>query len=91
MPAIIDSSPACITTSGAIPADDSTLILQANYKDCPGYDVGPARLWADGILRPALLRADLHRHFVTIAVLIAWSSLRTGGLSDTSARGKARG
>jgi hypothetical protein len=39
MPAIIDSSPSCVTNNeGAEPADDSAdFILQANYQDCAGF------------------------------------------------------
>ena len=51
MPAIIDSSPACIThNSGAIPADDSAdFILQANFKDCAGImTFGPGSTYGEG-------------------------------------------
>ena len=48
MPAIIDSSPSCIThNSGALPADDSAdFILQANYENCAGImTFGPGTVY----------------------------------------------
>ena len=77
MPAIIDSSPSCIThNTGAVPADDSTdFILQANYQNCagimtfgPGSTYGPDGSGAAGAYY-ALTYIGI---FVTIAVLIGW-------------------
>ena len=77
MPAIIDSSPSCIThNTGAIPADDSTdFILQANYQNCagimtfgPGSTYGPDGSGAAGAYY-ALTYIGI---FVTIAVLVGW-------------------
>jgi hypothetical protein len=77
MPAIIDSSPACIThNSGAIPADDSAdFILQANYKDCAGImTFGPGTVYGpDGHSAASAYYALTYIGiFVTIAVLIGW-------------------
>src|ERR687895_448561 len=50
MPAIIDSSPSCVTNNeGMEPADDSAdFILQANYEDCAGFmTFGPGSTYGD--------------------------------------------
>jgi hypothetical protein len=50
MPAIIDSSPSCVTSvDGAQPADDSAdFILQAAYEDCAGFmTYGPGSTYGD--------------------------------------------
>jgi hypothetical protein len=50
MPALIDSSPACVVSrEGAEPADDSVdFILQANYEDCAGImTFGPGSTYGD--------------------------------------------
>ena len=77
MPAIIDSSPACIThNTGAVPADDSLdFILQANYKDCAGImTFGPGTVYGpDGSSAASAYYALTYIGiFVTIAVLIGW-------------------
>ena len=81
MPAIIDSSPACVThNTGAIPADDSTdFILQANYKDCAGFmTFGPGTVYGpDGHSAAGAYYALTYIGiFVTIAVLIGVGRLR---------------
>ncbi|HEY6636850.1 MAG TPA: hypothetical protein VIZ61_04125 [Solirubrobacterales bacterium] len=77
MPAIIDSSPACIThNTGAVPADDSAdFILQANFQDCAGImTFGPGTVYGpDGNSAASAYYALTYIGiFVTIAVLIAW-------------------
>jgi hypothetical protein len=50
MPALIDSSPSCVTNAeGATPADDSAdFILQARYEDCAGFmTFGPGSTYGD--------------------------------------------
>jgi hypothetical protein len=50
MPALIDSSPACVVSNEvAEPADDSAdFILQANYEDCAGFmTFGPGSTYGD--------------------------------------------
>lgn len=50
MPAIIDSSPSCVTNNeGAQPADDvADFILQANYEDCAGFmTFGPGSTYGE--------------------------------------------
>jgi hypothetical protein len=50
MPAIIDSSPSCVTNNeGMEPADDSAdFILQANYEDCAGFmTFGPGSTYGE--------------------------------------------
>jgi len=50
MPALIDSSPACVVSNeSAEPADDSAdFILQANYEDCLGFmTFGPGSTYGD--------------------------------------------
>src|ERR671915_2328079 len=77
MPAIIDSSPNCVTNNeGAEPADDSAdFILQANYEECAGFgtfmpgstygDEGAAAETAYYVLVGLGIA-------VTVAALIAW-------------------
>jgi hypothetical protein len=51
MPAIIDSSPDCVTNvEGAKPADDAAdFIIQANYQDCAGFmTFGPGSTYGEG-------------------------------------------
>jgi hypothetical protein len=50
MPAIIDSSPSCVTSvDGAQPADDSAdFILQAAYENCAGFmTFGPGSTYGE--------------------------------------------
>jgi hypothetical protein len=50
MPAIIDSSPSCVTSvGGAEPADDSAdFILQAAYENCAGFmTFGPGSTYGE--------------------------------------------
>jgi hypothetical protein len=50
MPAIIDSSPDCVTNvEGMKPADDvADFILQANYEDCAGFmTFGPGSTYGE--------------------------------------------
>ncbi len=51
MPAIINSSPECVTNvEGAKPADDAAdFIIQANYQDCAGFmTFGPGTTYGEG-------------------------------------------
>jgi hypothetical protein len=77
MPAVIDSSPDCVTSvEGAEPADDSAdFILQANYEDCAGFmTFGPGTTYGEGGAA-----ADTAYYVLTwigiafmVAALIAW-------------------
>jgi hypothetical protein len=58
MPAVIDTSPACVnetegyvTDDGTGVADDADFILQANYADCAGFmTMGPGSTYGeDGV------------------------------------------
>ena len=96
MPAIIDSSPACVThNQGAIPADDSTdFILQANYKDCAGFmTFGPGTVYGpDGHSAAGAYYALTYIGiFVTIAVLVGWIVYENRRLDPIRPRQKDRG
>src|SRR5918998_3620392 len=77
MPAIIDSSPSCVTNNeGMEPADDSAdFILQANYQDCAGFmTFGPGSTYGEegaGAETMYMILTWLGI-LVTLAVLAAW-------------------
>lgn len=77
MPALIDSSPACVTNNeGMEPADDSAdFILQANYEDCAGFmTFGPGSTYGeDGSgAEAAYMILTWLGIVVTLAALVAW-------------------
>jgi len=77
MPAIIDSSPECVTSvSGAEPADDSAdFIIQAAYEECAGFmTFGPGSTYGE---EGAAAAASYYvvtwiGILVMIAVLVYW-------------------
>jgi hypothetical protein len=93
MPAIIDSSPSCVTNNeGAEPADDSLdFILQANYQDCagfgtfmPGSTYGEEGTGAE----TAYMVLTWLGIVVTVLVLIAWVVYENRRLIEYSVRGR---
>jgi hypothetical protein len=97
MPALIDSSPSCVTnTEGAEPADDSAdFILQANYEDCAGFmTFGPGSTYGDegtGAETAYMILTWLGI-VVTVVVLVAWVVYENRRLIEYSVRGRlARG
>jgi hypothetical protein len=97
MPAIIDSSPSCVTNNeGAEPADDSAdFILQANYEDCAGFGTFmPGSTYGEegtGAETAYMILTWLGI-VVTVLVLIAWVVYENRRLIEYSIRGRlARG
>jgi hypothetical protein len=93
MPAIIDSSPSCVTNNeGMEPADDSAdFILQANYEDCAGFmTFGPGSTYGeDGTgAETAYMVLTWLGIVVTVAVLIAWVIYENRRLIEYSIRGR---
>jgi hypothetical protein len=77
MPAIIDSSPSCVTSvDGAQPADDSAdFILQAAYEDCAGFmTFGPGSTYGEegAGAATAYYVLTVLGIVVTVAVLVYW-------------------
>jgi hypothetical protein len=77
MPAVINSSPSCVTSrEGAEPADDSAdFILQANYEDCAGFGTFmPGSTYGDegSGAETAYMILTWLGILVTVAVLVAW-------------------
>jgi hypothetical protein len=77
MPAIIDSSPSCVTSvGGAEPADDSAdFILQAAYENCAGFmTFGPGSTYGEEGAGAATSYMVLTwiGIAVTVAVLVSW-------------------
>jgi hypothetical protein len=93
MPAIIDSSPSCVTNNeGAEPADDSAdFILQANYEDCAGFmTFGPGSTYGDegtGAETAYMILTWLGI-VVTVLVLVAWVVYENRRLIEYSIRGR---
>jgi hypothetical protein len=78
MPAIIDSSPECVTSvAGAEPADDSAdFIIQAAYEDCAGImTFGPGSTYGEegAGAAGAYMALTWIGIIVTIAVLAYWA------------------
>jgi hypothetical protein len=97
MPAIIDSSPNCVTNNeGAEPADDSAdFILQANYEDCAGFmTFGPGSTYGEegSGAETAYMILTWLGIVVTVLVLLAWVVYENRRLIEYSLRGRlARG
>jgi hypothetical protein len=78
MPAIIDSSPDCVTNNEGgeqFAEDGADFILQANYQDCAGFmTFGPGSTYGDEGSGAEALYMILTwlGIFVTLAVLAAW-------------------
>jgi hypothetical protein len=77
MPAIIDSSPSCVTSvDGAQPADDSAdFILQAAYENCAGFmTFGPGSTYGEegAGAATAYYVLTVLGMVVTLAVLAYW-------------------
>ena len=79
MPAIIDSSPACVTGGSGSEAarveDSADFILQANYQDCAGFmTFGPGSTYGeDGTgAETAYMVLTWLGIVVTIVALVAW-------------------
>jgi hypothetical protein len=93
MPAIIDSSPSCVTNNeGAEPADDSAdFILQANYEDCAGFGTFmPGSTYGEegtGAETAYMILTWLGI-VVTVLVLIAWVVYENRRLIEYSVRGR---
>jgi hypothetical protein len=93
MPAIIDSSPSCVTSNeGAEPADDSAdFILQANYEDCAGFmTFGPGSTYGDegAGAEGAYMILTWLGIVVTILALVAWVVYENRRLIEYSVRGR---
>jgi hypothetical protein len=93
MPAIIDSSPSCVTQNeGMEPPDDSAdFILQANYEDCAGFmTFGPGSTYGeDGTAaETAYMVLTWLGIVVTVLVLIAWVVYENRRLIQYSIRGR---
>jgi hypothetical protein len=93
MPAIIDSSPSCVTNNeGMEPADDSAdFILQANYEDCAGFmTFGPGSTYGEegSGAEAAYMILTWLGIAVTVAVLIAWVVYENRRLIEYSVRGR---
>jgi hypothetical protein len=93
MPAIIDSSPSCVTNNeGARPADDSLdFILQANYQDCAGFGTFmPGSTYGeDGTgAETAYMVLTWLGIAVTVLVLLAWVLYENRRLIEYSLRGR---
>ena len=77
MPAIINSSPECVTNvEGAKPADDAAdFIIQANYQDCAGFmTFGPGSTYGEEGASAATSYYVLTWLGITVMVLVfvAW-------------------
>jgi hypothetical protein len=93
MPAIIDSSPSCVTNNeGAEPADDSAdFILQANYEDCAGFGTFmPGSTYGDegSGAETAYMILTWLGILVTVLVLLAWVVYENRRLVEYSLRGR---
>ena len=93
MPAIIDSSPSCVTNNeGMEPADDSAdFILQANYEDCAGFGTFmPGSTYGEegtGAETAYMILTWLGI-LVTVLVLVAWVVYENRRLIEYSLRGR---
>jgi hypothetical protein len=95
MPAIIDSSPSCVTnTEGAEPADDSAdFILQANYEECAGFmTFGPGSTYGEegAGAETAYMILTWLGIVVTVVALVAWVLYENRRLIEYSVRGRLR-
>ena len=86
MPAIIDSSPSCVTSvDGAQPADDSAdFIIQAAYENCAGFmTFGPGSTYGEegAGAATAYIVLTVIGMIVTVAVLALWVYLENRRLT----------
>jgi hypothetical protein len=93
VPAIIDSSPSCVTNNeGAEPADDSAdFILQANYEDCAGFGTFmPGSTYGEegAGAETAYMILTWLGIVVTVLVLVAWVVYENRRLIEYSLRGR---
>lgn len=93
MPALIDSSPSCVTNNeGAEPADDSAdFILQANYEECAGFGTFmPGSTYGEegAGAETAYMILTWLGILVTILVLVAWVVYENRRLIEYSVRGR---
>jgi hypothetical protein len=96
MPALIDSSPACVVSNeNAEPPDDSAdFILQANYEDCTGFmTFGPGSTYGDegAAAETAYYILTVLGIIVTLAALAAWVLYENRQLVGHVARLRGRG
>ena len=95
MPALIDSSPACVVSNEAAePADDSAdFILQANYEDCTGFmTFGPGSTYGEeGAAADTLYYIlTVLGIVVMVAALVAWMVYENRQLVGHVARFKTK-
>ena len=93
MPAIIDSSPSCVTNNeGAEPADDGAdFILQANYEECAGFGTFmPGSTYGEegSGAETAYMILTWLGIVVTVLVLIAWVVYENRRLVEYSVRSR---
>jgi hypothetical protein len=96
MPALIDSSPACVVSNeNAEPADDSAdFILQANYEDCTGFmTFGPGSTYGDegAAADTAYYILTVLGIIATLVALVAWVLYENRQLVGHVARLRGRG
>src|ERR687893_201294 len=97
MPAIIDSSPDCVTNNEGgqgFGEDGADFILQANYQDCAGFmTFGPGSTYGDGGAAAATSYYVLIGlgAVVILAVFIAWFVIENRRLLAYSTRGILHG
>ena len=96
MPALIDSSPACVVSNEkAEPADDSAdFILQANYEDCTGFmTFGPGSTYGDegAAAETAYYVLTVIGILATLAFLALWVVYEHRQLTGHVARLRGRG
>jgi hypothetical protein len=93
MPAIIDSSPSCVTNNeGANYAEDGAdFILQDNYQDCAGFmTFGPGSTYGDegAGAETAYMILTWLGIAVVVLVLVAWVVYENRRLIEYSVRGR---
>jgi hypothetical protein len=98
MPALIDSSPSCVTSDAgseeARVEDSADFILQANYQDCAGFGTFmPGSTYGDEGTgaETAYMVLTWLGIVVTVLVLLAWVLYENRRLIEYSLRGRALG
>jgi hypothetical protein len=96
MPALIDSSPSCVTSDTGSEAarveDSADFILQANYQDCAGFGTFmPGSTYGDEGTgaETAYMVLTWLGIAVTLLVLVAWVLYENRRLIEYSLRGRA--